>query len=453
MTQTQKDNQYDLVILGGGPGGYRAAEHAGKRGMSVLLVEKERLGGVCLNRGCIPTKTLLHSAKVYRHALEGEEFGVHISGATYDLAGAMAWKNKTVDTLVSGIGSLMKRYGVEVVSGEGRLTGPTTVEVDGTSYHGRHAILATGSSPVRIPIPGIDSRNVVTSREVLELETLPDRIAIIGGGVIGMEFASWFSSIGVEVHVVEMLDEIVPVLDPEISAAMRKALSGINYHLGARVEEVTERGVRYSKDGKQTELDADLVLLSVGRRPNLSGLGLEEIGVETERTGVRVDERMRTNLPNLYAVGDVNGRSLLAHSAYRMADVAVRDIAGERALMRYDAVPWVVYTIPEAAGCGMSEAQAAERGRAVRVARMQLRANGRFLAEYGKAPGLCKVVVDDETDVVLGVHLFGDGCSEMTFGAATMIESELRACDIEEILFPHPTVSEIIQDTVFALSH
>jgi dihydrolipoamide dehydrogenase len=449
----QSSKQYDLVIVGGGPGGYRAAEHAGKRGMSVLLVEKEHLGGVCLNWGCVPTKTLLHSAKTYLHAREGEQFGVITTGVGYDLAKAMEWKRKTVDMLRKGIASQMKRFKVDVVSGVGRFTAPTEVEVDGTIYRGKKAILATGSSSAKIPIPGIDLPHVVTSTELLDLEKLPKKLVVIGGGVIGMEFASYLSSVGVEVTVVEMLDEIAPVLDSEISQALRKALSGITYHLGARVEEITAKGVRFSKAEKSSEIEADLVLLSVGRRPNVDGLGLDEIGLEYGKAGVRVDERMRTNLPGLYAVGDVNGKSLLAHSAYRMADVAVRDIAGERSLMRYDAIPSVVYTIPEAASCGMTEAAAASSGRKYRVARMQMRANGRFLAEYGRAPGLCKVVVDAETDVILGIHLFGDGCSEMIYGAAVMIESELRAGDVGEIVFPHPTVSEIIQDTIAELDH
>ncbi len=443
------ERHYDLVILGGGPGGYRAAEHAGKRGMSVALVEKEHLGGVCLNRGCIPAKTLLHSAKVFAHAAEAKRFGVHIDGLRYDLSGAMAWKRRTIETLRKGIAYQMKRYGVEVISGEGRFVGPRSIGVAGEVYSGTNVIIAAGASPATVPIPGHDHSSVVTSREILEIETLPGKLVVIGGGVIGMEFASFFSNVGVEVHVVEMLDEIVPVLDSEISAAVRKALSGITYHLGAKVEEITSHGVRYACSGTTSELEADLILMSVGRSPNVEGLGLEEIGLDVERSGIRVDERMRTNLPGVYATGDVTGKSLLAHSAYRMADVAVRDMAGERALMRYGAVPSVVYTIPEGAACGMTEAQARESGRPIKVAKLPMRANGRFLAEYGRdGAGLCKMVVDEETDLVLGIHLFGDGCSEMIFGAATMLENELRACDVEEIVFPHPTVSEIVPDTI-----
>ena len=445
------EHNYDLVILGGGPGGYRAAELAGKRGMSVALVEREHLGGVCLNRGCIPTKTLLHSAKVWSHLAEASAFGVHTEGARYDLNGAMSWKRDTIDSLRKGIAYQMKRFGVEVITGEGKFTAPHTIEVGDERYNGKFAIAATGSSPVVIPIPGVDGANVVTSREILEIEELPKRLAIIGGGVIGMEFASYFSSVGVKVDVIEMLDEIAPVLDSEISATLRKTLSDITYHLGCRVEEIDSKGVRYVKEGETQQVECDTILLSVGRKPNIDAGGFLEIGLDIERTGIRVDERMRTNLPGLYAVGDVTGKSLLAHSAYRMADVAIRDMAGVRSMMRYDAIPWVVYTIPEAAGCGITEEQAKSSDRDYRVAKLPMRANGRFLAEYGKAPGFCKVIVDKESDVVAGVHMFGDGCSEMIFGAATMLESELRATDIEEIIFPHPTISEIIQDTLHEL--
>ena len=347
---------------------------------------------------------------------------------------------------------LGKRFGVDVINGEGMFTAPKTIEVGGERYIGKFAIAATGSSPVVIPIPGVDGPNVVTSREILEIEELPKRLAIIGGGVIGMEFASYFSSVGVEVEVIEMLDEIAPVLDAEISSTLRKTLAQITYHLGCRVESIDPTGVRYVKMNESTFVECDMVLLSVGRRPNLEDAGLDQIGLDLDRSGVRVDERMRTNLPGLYALGDVTGKSLLAHSAYRMADVAVRDMAGERALMRYDAIPWVVYTIPEAAGCGITEEQADSSDRNYRVAKLPLRANGRFLAEYGKAPGFCKVIIDEESDVVSGVHMFGDGCSELIFGAAIMLESELRAVDIEEIVFPHPTISEIFQDTLHELS-
>ena len=303
-----------------------------------------------------------------------------------------------------------------------------------------------------LPIEG--ANDAVTSSQILELEALPKSAVIIGGGVIGMEFASLFSTLGVEVHVVEMLDEIVPVLDVDLARALRKANKGITFHLGARVESVAGSEVRFSKGGEAVSVHGDLVLMSVGRRPNVENLGLDAAGVDFDRGGIKVDERMRTNLPGVYAVGDVTGRSLLAHSAYRMADVVIKNLVGENDRMRYNAIPSVVYTIPEAASCGMTEDAAQHDGRAVQTATLPMRANGRFLAEYGaKAPGFCKVVVDEASGVLLGAHMFGGGCSEHIFGAAAMIEAELRVKDVKDIVFPHPTISEVFQDTLWELGH
>jgi dihydrolipoamide dehydrogenase len=269
-----------------------------------------------------------------------------------------------------------------------------------------------------------------------------------------MEFASYFSNLGVDVHVVEMLDEIVPVFDPEVGAALRKASKSIQFHLGARVERIDDKGVHFTVGERSETAKGDLVLMSVGRRPNVEGIGLEATGVEFDAKGVRVDERMRTNIPGVYAVGDVTGKSLLAHSAYRMGDVAVRNLFGDGDHMRYHAIPSVVYTIPEAASCGMTASEAEQEGFDADTATLQMRANGRFLAEYGtKEPGFCNVVVDKRNGRLLGAHMFGDNCSEHIFGAVAMIESELRVRDIKDIVFPHPTISEIFQDTVWELGH
>ncbi len=442
----------DIIVIGSGPGGYVAAQRAGDQGKKVLLVEKELLGGVCTNWGCIPTKSLLNSAKLYVHAKESGKFGVHAQSVTFEFGEAMAWKQEVVETLRKGIGFLMKKSNVTVVNGEAHCLDPSHVKVGDTTYSCDSLILATGSSALIPPIPGMDQDHVVTNREILGLETLPKRLAVIGGGVIGMEFASFFSSVGTEVHVIEMLDEILPMMDQELAKLMRREMRSVKYHLGSKVTAVQGTSVEFTDSkGVSGSVEADLVLVSVGRKPNTAGL--EALGLDIRKGAVAVDDRMRTNLPNVYAVGDVVGKSLLAHSASRMGEVAVDAILGKKSLMRYHAVPWAVYSLPEAAGCGLTEQEAKQKGIPVKTASIQMRSNGRFLAEHGKkAGGLCKVVVDERTDVLLGVHLVGAASSEMIYGAAVMIEAELRVSDIKEIIFPHPSVSEIIKDALWALS-
>ncbi len=446
---------YDIIILGGGPGGYVAAERAGAAGKKVLLVEKDQLGGVCLNWGCIPTKSLLNSAKYYHHALNGDKFGVSARDVSFDLTKAMAWKEKTVKTLRGGVAFLMKKYKVEVVSGNGKLVDRSSVDVNGTRYGASSIIIATGSSPAVPPIPGADLPSVLTSSDVLKLEKLPSSIAVIGGGVIGMEFASFFSTLGVKVEVIEMLDEILPMMDAKSAASMRKAMPAIDFHLSSRVERIEEGKVHFSRNGEQNSCEAELVLLSVGRRPNISGIGLEESGVDFTGTGIKVDEYQRTNIPGVYAVGDVTGKSQLAHSASRMGEVAAGHIINRDAplygKMRYKAVPWAVYTLPEAAGCGLTEELAEKEGIAVKTADWQFGANGRFLAENGRETGFCRVIADKKSGALLGVHLIGAYSSEIIHSAAAMIEAELRIEDIKEIIFPHPTVSEVIRDAAWEL--
>ena len=445
---------FDLIVVGAGPGGYVAAERAGALGKRVLLIERDQLGGVCTNWGCIPTKSLLNSAKLYRHALDSQKMGVSAEGVSYDLKSAMAWKQETIETLRSGIAFLMKSSRVTVVQGEARFLDPRRVQVGDTVYAGEHVIIATGSSPAVPPIPGHDLAHVMTSNEILSVESLPDSLAVIGGGVIGIEFASYFSSVGVKVTVIEMMDEILPMMDAEFARLMRREMKDVDFHLGCKVTAITPEGVSYADaKGNSKQVVAQNVLLSVGRRPNLRGL--EALKLAVGKGGIEVDDRMRTNIPHVFAIGDVNGKSLLAHSASRMAEVVVSNLYGRgNQRMRYHAIPWAVYGMPESAGCGLTEQEAKKQGREVLIASTQMRANGRFLAEHGKrAVGICKVVVDANTKALLGVHLLGPYSSEMIGAAATMIEAELRIQDVKEIVFPHPSVSEIIKDTLFAMDH
>jgi dihydrolipoamide dehydrogenase len=440
---------YDVIILGAGPGGYVAAERASAEGLKTLLVEKSHLGGVCLNAGCIPTKTLLSAAKIYAHAKDAESVGVSFENAVFHLDKAMAWKNRVIETLRKGIAGGMKHGGVEVLQGEGHLSAPGVIRVNGKDYQGKNVILAPGSSPLRPPIPGIDDPRVMTSTEILSLERMPERVCIIGGGYIGMEFASFFSLLGIPVTVVEMMDEIIPILDRDMSALLRKSLKGIQFELGARVEEYKDGRVVFVREGVRTEVPADCVLLSIGRKPNLEGMGFREAGLDMGKTGIRTDERMRTNLPGVYAAGDATGLSLLAHSASRMGEIAVNDILGRKDRWRSNGIPWVVFTDPEVAGCGITEDEAKKRNIDARTVTVPLRLSGRYIAEHPKEQGICKVTAEARTGVILGVTMLGSGCSEMIFGAAVMIEAELRFKDLRDMVFPHPTVSEVIREAMF----
>jgi dihydrolipoamide dehydrogenase len=456
---------YDVIIIGGGPGGYVAAERLGAAKKKVLLVEKVALGGTCLNVGCIPTKTLLNSAKHYVHALEAEKFGVKATGVSYDWAAMQAWKLDVVEKLRGGIAMTEKKLGVEVLAAEARLLGPGKVETrevgGAVVVHEAPAIIvATGSAPAMPPIPGSkDNPRVVDSTGLLELKEVPKSLCVIGGGVIGVEFAGLFAALGCSVEVVEMMDEIIPFMDKEQAPVLRRAMKGVAFRLGCRVERLEGGTVFYkAKDGADAKAEADLVLMAVGRRPVLEGWGAKEAGLDLTPKGVVVDERMRTNLPGVWAVGDVTGKSLLAHSAYRMADVAVADILSGRDashnanIMRYNAVPWAVYGITEAAGVGITEQEALDKGVDVLKASLPLRVSGRFCAENGfAAPGAVKVIADRATGRILGVHVVGAYASEMIWGGAVLIEQELRVQDVKEVIFPHPTVCEAIRDAVFEL--
>ena len=445
---------YDIIIIGAGPGGYVMAERAGARGKKVLLIEKSELGGVCLNHGCIPTKTLLNSAKHYLHAKEASAFGVNVGDVTFDLSKAMNWKDDVIKTLRAGIAYLMKKNKVEIVNGEAKLLGSNKVQVGDEIYEGSDVIIATGSTPLVPPIPGADQDHVITNREILTLDKMPESLVVIGGGVIGIEFASFFSSFGVKVDVIEMLDEIIPFMDKALAKDFRKAMRGkVKFHLGCKVESIDGNDVKYTdKKGKEQSITSEVVLMSVGRKLTLQGMGFEEAGLDFDNRGIKVDEQMRTNLPNVYAIGDVTGKSLLAHSATRMGEVALNTICGEDDRMRYNTIPWAVYSIPECAGCGLTEEQAKEQGMNVKTSSMPMSFSGRFLAENGKrAPGVIKIVADADSDVLLGVHMMGAGCSEMIYGVAVMIETELRVKDCRQIVFPHPTVVEVMRDAMFEM--
>ncbi|HBR03989.1 MAG TPA: dihydrolipoyl dehydrogenase [Ruminiclostridium sp.] len=450
---------FDLIVLGGGPAGYLASERAGHAGLSVLLMEKRSVGGVCLNEGCIPTKTLLYSAKIYDNAAHGGKYGVEAQGLSINHAAVVERKNKVVKTLVSGVKATLKANHVTLVDGEGVITGKNaegyTVTANGETYTGKRLLIATGSSPAVPPIPGLKeglaSGFVMTNRETLDLAEAPKKLTVIGGGVIGLEMASYFTSIGTEVTVIEMLDHIAGENDPDLVKLLKKGYEkkGMTFHLNAKVTEVKSGSVVFEKDGKLESVPADKVLLSIGRRANTKDIGLEAIHVMTERGAIVTDEHMKTNIPEVYAAGDVNGKSMLAHTAYREAEVAVNIMLGKRDNMRYDAIPAVLYTNPELASVGETEYTAKKKGLDVDVVKIPMRFSGRYLAENEGGDGICKLIINKERRTIVGAQALSNYSSEFIVACGTFIELQLTLEDIKKIVFPHPTVCEIIREAVF----
>ncbi len=449
----------DLAIIGGGPAGYVAAERAAARGLDIILFEKKDLGGVCLNEGCIPTKTLLYSAKVYDYAKHGDKYGVYAPDATFDFGKIVARKNKTVRKLVAGINATMKAHNVRVVKGEAHIKGRTEeaieIHCNDETYQAKNLLLCTGSEAFIPPIPGVEEagERIVTNREILAMKEQPSSLVIIGGGVIGMEFASLYNSLGSEVTVIEMLPEILGGLDPEISAMLRDIYTkrGIRFHLSCKVTEIKDNEVIFvDSEGAQASVTGEKILMSVGRRAVTTGFGLETLGVETERGAVRVDAKMRTNVPNVYAAGDITGFSMLAHTASREGEVVVNNLTGLEDEMRYHAIPGIVYTNPEVATVGLTEEQAQNKGIEYIVAKLPMTYSGRFVAENEGATGLCKVLFSPQRKI-LGVHMLGNPCSEMIHGACMAIEQGMTIEALQKVVFPHPTVSEIFKETLFAI--
>ena len=448
---------YDLAILGGGPAGYVAAENAGAKGLKVVLFEKRELGGVCLNEGCIPTKTLLYSAKMYDHATGGKKYGVTAENVVYDYKKIADRKTKVVRKLVAGIKMKMEHNNVEVVRGEASIVSgnaqSVAIECNGEAYEAARLLVCTGSEAFVPPIPGVEGNDaVLTNREILALTEAPAGIVVIGGGVIGMEFASLYNSLGIPVTVIEMLPEILGGLDKEVSEMLRGiyAKKGVKFHLRCKVTRIDGNTVHFvDADGNEQSVDGDKILMSVGRRPVLKGFGLENLAVEVER-GIKVNEYMQTTLPNVYAAGDVTGFSLLAHTASREAEVAVNHILGIDDKMEYNAIPGIVYTNPEVSGVGLTEEQAQEQGIEYRISKLPMTYAGRFVAENEGVMGLCKIIVSADNKV-LGAHMLGNTSSEFICAVCMAITNGLTVEQLRRTVFPHPTACEIIKEGLFEL--
>jgi dihydrolipoamide dehydrogenase len=445
---------YDIVILGGGSGGYACALRAAELGKRVALIEKDKVGGTCLHRGCIPTKALLHAAELADQAREGASFGVRTTLDGIDMAGVNAYKDKVVSRLYRGLTGLVGSRHIDVIEGDGRLVSPTQVQVGDTLIEGVHIVLASGSQPRSLPGLDIDGQRVITSDQALTLDRVPASAVILGGGVIGAEFASVWRSFGAEVTIVEMLPHLLPLEDESSSKLVERAFRrrGIGYKLGARFEGVkdTESGVTVTLEGGTT-IDAELLLVAVGRGPVSAGLGYEDAGVTTDRGFVIVDEYCRTSVPTIYAVGDLIPGPQLAHAGFaegilvaeRLADVPVVPID-------YDGVPRVTYSNPEVASVGLTAAAAAERGIATTEITYDLAGNGK--SQILQTQGAAKVIATEGGGPVLGIHLVGARVGELIAEAQLIYNWEAVPADVAQLIHPHPTQSEMIGEAHLALA-
>ncbi len=446
--------KYDVAIIGGGPAGYTAAEKAAKGGLSTVLFEKNALGGVCLNEGCVPTKTLLYSAKTYDQIKHASKYAVSAENPSFDYPKIIARKNKVVKKLTAGIRMKMKESGVEVITGEAMIQGKTDegnilIQCAEQVYEVKNLLVCTGSESVIPPIPGVNETEYWTSREALQSKELPASLIIIGGGVIGMEFASFFNSMGTEVQVVEMLDKILGPMDKELSDMLQAeyAKRGVKFYLGHKVTGIHGQEVTVEKDGESFTLYGEKVLLSVGRRPVTKGFGLETLALEPYRNGIKVNEYMQTSLPNVYACGDITAFSLLAHTAVSEAEVAIDHILGKARAMSYKAIPGVVYTNPEIAGVGKTEEELQASGTPYQVKKIPMAFSGRFVAENEMGNGVCKLILAED-GTLIGAHLLGNPASELIVIAGMAIEKGMKAEEIKSFVFPHPTVGEIIKEAL-----
>lgn len=450
---------YDLIVLGAGPGGYLAAERAGNAEQKTLIIEKKHIGGVCLNEGCVPSKILLNSSKIYEYAKSSQEYGVTCQGVSYNQKKVIQRKDQVVKKLVSGIQGALKKNKVEIIFGEGKIIGKKSqgfaVGVNSEEYTCANLIIATGSEALLPPIPGVkdafEQGILVTNREILNLTEIPEKLTVIGGGVIGLEMASYYATVGSKVTVIEMQERIGGYTDLEISTILKGNLekNGVTFNLGAKVIIVNGNNITYELEGNEATIESDKILLSIGRRGNISGIGIENLNIATEAGAIKVDESCKTNIPGVYAVGDVNGKSMLAHTAYREAEVAVNTILGKKDIMRYNAIPSVIYTNPEVASIGETEETAKNKGIPYTLKKISMNYSGRYMAEKDGGDGITKVLIDNKYNKIIGIQMIGSYVSEIIYGGGIMVETEMLVKDLQEIVFPHPTVSEIIREAIF----
>lgn len=441
----------DLIILGAGPGGYETALAAARRGMSVTLFNGDRLGGTCLNEGCIPTKCLCRNSELVMQIRESEQFGIDDFTFSLDYNKVVERKKQVTDSLREGIASMLKAAKVNVVESKGSFKDAhTVVDKDGEEYTADNIIIATGSTSRSLPIPGSDLEIVKDSTRMLEIDYIPESLTIIGGGVIGMEFASIFAGFGSKVTVIEFMKQILPPFDSDIAKRLKQTLAkrGIQIITGAAAKEIRQNEfyqceVVYEEKGEIKSVVSSDLLMAVGRAPRVEGLNLEACGVEYTPKGIPIDDEMRTNVPHIYAIGDVNARMMLAHVASYQGVRALNSIQGKTDDIRFDLIPSAVFTVPECGMAGMTEEQCKSAGIAVRKGQSFFRANGKSLA-LGEPDGLCKLLFRKEDDVLIGAHIMGVQAADLAQQCVEMMNRNMTISQIEDVVFGHPTVSEVI---------
>lgn len=455
---------YDLIIIGAGPGGYHLAQEAAKANKTVALIEKEKLGGTCLNVGCIPSKALLHVEKIILDANEAKEIGIKGSELTIDQKMVMKYKNKKINDLVAGIKAGVLKAGAKIYNGHGKILKSTTpgvfeVSIGGKEIlEGKNLVIATGSK-IFIPpfIKGAkelyEQGLVMSSTEALEQEDIPKKLVVIGGGIIGLELGGYYATAGSEVIIIEAASKIAGTIDSEISTLYQKVIEekGIKIHLNSKVSKIDKQKVYFTNsEGKEETITFSKILMSVGRKPNMDDLGLENLNISTYQNGIEVDDKLQTNVPNVYAIGDVNGKMMLAHTAYRHAEIVLDNMLGKNVKINYNKVPSVVYGTPEIAEIGINEDKAKKEGYEVIIKKLPMLYSGKFLIENTKYSGLIKMTIKKENKEIIGMSIFGLAASEIIHSASIIVGLRFNIDQIRSLIFSHPTIGEIIKDVALS---
>ena len=438
------ENSFDIIIIGGGPGGYKTATYAASKGLTVLVVEKAELGGTCLNCGCIPTKTYARNAEIIQTLKEADVYGLDELSFSFNFKTAYERKNNVIDALRNGISTLLSAPGITVVKGEAVLKSASSVSVNGEEYSAKNIIIATGSESKTLPIAGLDADMICDSTWLLSTDTLPKRICIVGASVIGMEFASILNSFGCEVSVVEFLKECLPALDGDIAKRLRKCLEkrGVAFYMQSGLKSAAKGKVVFEKKGKETELETEKVLLAVGRKPNVEGLGLDEVGIAYDKKGITVTDMMQTSVPGVYAIGDVNGRQMLAHAAEMQGKRAVNSILGLQDDIRFEIMPAAIFTNPEAACVGKTEELLKAEGVEYICQKHYYRANGKALA-MNETEGMLKLLAG-KNGLIIGCHVYGAHAADLVQEVSVLMCRNTTLQQLHDMTHIHPTLSEII---------